>query len=69
MGRGGIAPHVAGAVLNHKSGTIRGVAAVYNRYNCAIEKRAALDTWAQRLDAIVSSVEKPNIRSYARERV
>ena len=69
MGRGGIAPHLAGVVLNHKSGTITGVAAVYNRYNCAIEKRAALDIWAQRLDAIVSSVEKPNIRSYARERV
>jgi integrase len=27
----GIAPHVVEAVLNHKSGTIKGVAAVYNR--------------------------------------
>ena len=39
----GIPPHVVEAVLNHRSGTIRGVAAVYNRYTYAAEKRAALD--------------------------
>ena len=27
----GIAPHVVEAVLNHRNGTIKGVAAVYNR--------------------------------------
>src|SRR5690349_15946426 len=32
MARLGIAPHVADKVLNHTAGTIRGVAAVYNRY-------------------------------------
>jgi len=57
----GIAPHVVEAVLNHKSGTIRGVAAVYNRYNYAAEKRAALDAWAQRLDAIVNGADLSNI--------
>jgi hypothetical protein len=51
----GIAPHVVEAVLNHKSGTIKGVAAVYNRYSYATEKRQALDAWARRLDAILSS--------------
>lgn len=50
----GIAPHVVEAVLNHKSGSIKGVAAVYNRYNYGAEKRAALEAWAARLDAIVS---------------
>jgi integrase len=50
----GIAPHVVEAALNHKSGTIKGVAAVYNRYAYAIEKRAALDAWARRLTAITS---------------
>ena len=44
----GVAPHVVEAVLNHKSGTIKGVAAVYNRYNYAIEKRAALDAWGRK---------------------
>ena len=31
----GVAPQVVEAVLNHRSGTIRGVAAVYNRYDHA----------------------------------
>jgi integrase len=53
----GIAPHVVEAVLNHRSGTIRGVAAVYNRYNYAAEKRDALDKWAARLAVIVGSNE------------
>jgi integrase len=49
----GIAPHVVEAVLNHRSGTIKGVAAVYNRYNYASEKRDALDKWAARVAEIV----------------
>src|SRR5271166_234699 len=57
----GIAPHVVEAVLNHKSGTIKGVAAVYNRYNYAAEKRAALDAWARRLEAIVNDVPTDNV--------
>jgi hypothetical protein len=32
MARLGVAPHVADRVLNHQSGTISGVAAVYNRF-------------------------------------
>ena len=43
----GIPPHVVEAVLNHRSGTIRGVAAVYNRYTYAAEKRARFDAWAR----------------------
>jgi integrase len=46
MARIGIAPHVIEKVLNHKTGTISGVAAVYNRYGYEQEKRAALDRWA-----------------------
>jgi integrase len=49
----GTAPHVVEAVLNHRSGTIKGVAAVYNRYNYAAEKREALDKWAARISVIV----------------
>ena len=49
----GIAPHVVEAVLNHRSGTIKGVAAVYNRYSYATEKRDALDKWAARVSVIV----------------
>ena len=50
----GIPPHVVEAVLNHRSGTIKGVAAVYSRYSYAAEKRQALDAWACKLEAIVS---------------
>jgi integrase len=35
----GFPPHVVEAVLNHKSGTIKGVAAVYNRYTYAAAAR------------------------------
>jgi hypothetical protein len=42
MARHGVRPHVVEAVLNHRSGTVRGVAAVYNRYSYAAEKAAAL---------------------------
>ncbi len=45
MARLGIAPHVADKVLNHTAGTIRGVAAVYNRFEYLDERRAALDAW------------------------
>jgi integrase len=57
----GIAPHVVEAALNHKSGTIKGVAAVYNRYSYSTEKRAALDLWARRLDAIVNGAGASNV--------
>jgi integrase len=53
MARLGIAPHVIEKVLNHSSGAISGVAAVYNRYAYTNEKRTALETWAQGLEAII----------------
>jgi integrase len=42
----GVAPHVADKILNHQSGTISGVAAVYQRHEFLAERRAALDLWA-----------------------
>ena len=45
MAREGVAPHVVEKVLNHVSGTIGGVALVYNRYGYTDEKRAALEKW------------------------
>ena len=64
----GIAPHVVEAVLNHKSGTIKGVARVYNRYDYAAEKRAALDAWARRLEAIVTGAAASNVVELAQAR-
>ena len=47
MARLGTDPHVVEAVLNHRSGTISGVAAIYNRYQYLSEKHAALEAWAK----------------------
>ena len=57
----GFPPHVVEAALNHRSGTIKGVAAVYNRYSYADEKRAALDAWSRRLRVIVSGADASNV--------
>ena len=61
MQRLAIPPHVTEAVLNHKSGVIRGVAAVYARHDYADEKRAALDAWGRRLREIVAGDGARNI--------
>jgi integrase len=42
-------PHVIEALLNHKSGHVSGIAAVYNRYEYADEKAVALAAWEARL--------------------
>jgi len=52
MARLGVPVHVVEAVLNHQSGTIKGVARVYNRYEYAEEKREALTAWAGLLEQI-----------------
>jgi integrase len=49
-----VAPHVIEKVLNHSSGAISGVAAVYNRHGYTIEKREALDSWASELETIAT---------------
>ena len=54
MARAGVAPQVVEKVLNHISGTISGVAAVYNRYGYDGEKRSALEQWGGFLDGLQS---------------
>lgn len=46
MARLGVGPHVADRVLNHVQGTIKGVAAVYQRHEFLKEREIALDRWA-----------------------
>jgi hypothetical protein len=53
MARLGIAPHVADRVLNHTSGTISGVAAVYNRFAYLPERKAALDAWSRFIEDLI----------------
>lgn len=53
MARLGFPVHVTEAVLNHRSGTISGVAAIYNRYAYLDEKRTALEAWSVRVITII----------------
>jgi integrase len=53
MARLNIAPHVVDKILNHVSGTIRGVAAVYNRHAYLDERRAALEAWSRHVESLV----------------
>jgi integrase len=59
----GIAVHVVEAALNHRSGSIRGIAAVYNRYSYDTEKRAAMQVWARHVEAIVIGEAQANVIS------
>src|SRR5215475_4479805 len=55
MARLGIAPHVADKILNHQSGTISGVAAVYQRHEFFYERQEALEQWGSYVAYIVSA--------------
>ena len=48
-----VAPHVVEKVLNHTSGTIRGVAAIYNRHDYDDERKEALAAWGGHVAAIM----------------
>jgi hypothetical protein len=44
MARLNVPPHVADKVLNHQSGTISGIAAVYQRHEFLAERKVALES-------------------------
>ncbi|MFZ2555550.1 MAG: site-specific integrase [Minisyncoccia bacterium] len=45
----GVSPHVVERVLNHTSGTLGGVAGVYNRFGYLPEMCAALEKWSEQI--------------------
>ncbi len=49
--------HVTEKLLNHISGTVSGVAAIYNRYSYMDEMRTAIDAWEKRLFLILAPYE------------
>jgi hypothetical protein len=59
MARLGIAPHVAGKILNHQAGTISGVAAVYQQHELLTERQEALERWGAPFAAL-GRVEIPH---------
>jgi integrase len=57
MARLGVAPHVADKVLNHQTGTISGVAAVYQRHEFLAERKNALERWGTHVGRLLECQE------------
>ena len=58
MARLGVPPHVADKVLNHQSGTISGVAAVYQRHEFLAERQEALERWGSHVMSLLPELER-----------
>jgi integrase len=54
MARLGVPPYVADKILNHQSGTISGVTAVYQRHEFMMERKDALDRWGAHVEEILN---------------
>jgi integrase len=61
MGDLGVEPHIVEAILNHVSGSKKGVAGIYNRSLYAAQKSQALDLWAAHIEAIVAGKPASNV--------
>ena len=55
MARLEVPPHIADKILNHQSGTISGVAGVYNRFAYLDQRRDALNRWGDFLARLVGA--------------
>ena len=55
MGKIEVAPHVIEAILNHKSGIISGIAAIYNKYGYEREKNVGLCRYGEYVDALIQN--------------
>lgn len=61
MAQLGIAPHVADKILNHQSGTISGVAAVYQRHEFLEERKTALEAWGRYVQSLMDGTDRDNV--------
>lgn len=60
-----VAVHVTEAALGHRGGTIKGVAAIYNRHDYARETAAAMELWAQHV-AKIAYGDEPSVIPFHR---
>lgn len=61
MAQLGVPQPVTEALLNHKTGVVSGVAAIYNVYSYADEKRDALELWNSHVERATKSAILPEI--------
>ena len=64
MARLGIQLPVIEKVLNHSSGSFRGIVGVYQRHSFSEEKRQALDAWARFVQSTVNGRKHANVVSF-----
>ena len=58
MARLAVLPHVVEKVLNHVSGIISGISAIYNLYGYNPERQEALEKWGHRLEVIQAEIDE-----------
>jgi hypothetical protein len=63
MARLGVAPHIADKILNHASGTISGVAAVYQRHEFTREREDALERWSAHVEGILDETARTFLKA------
>ncbi|WP_287363243.1 tyrosine-type recombinase/integrase [Mesorhizobium sp.] len=68
MQRIGVKMEVTEKVLNHKSGSFRGIAGIYQVHDYADEKRAALDAWGRFVIDLVEGKAAQNVLPFQQER-
>ena len=56
----GVPIHVTEAVFNHRSGTVSGVTAVYQRHDYLSERATALQAWADHVERVVKGEVEPS---------
>lgn len=61
MARLGINLPVIEKILNHTSGSFKGVAGVYQRHSFADEKRRAMETWSNFVQSLVTEQPQSNV--------
>jgi hypothetical protein len=54
MARLGLPVPAIEKILDHRSGTFRGIVGTYQRYDFAKEKREALQRWADHVEGLIS---------------
>jgi integrase len=62
----GVQLPVVEKLLNHIGGSFRGVAGIYQRFDFASEQRAAVETWARHVQAIVTGETAGNVVEFAK---
>ena len=61
MQRLGTPVEVIEQVLNHRSGTFRGIVGVYQRHDYIDERRIALQRWADFIEQLVSGKKRDTV--------